>query len=137
MLLNSQEWVMRRVERVQFCDDQAATRRVSIDLYMPTTAPRYCIEGESAICLVPLTIMRRKTLVNFDAADDGGNTLPLMSMRHNQTLTEQIILALAESTPDVCCSPAVQEFAHVIAFGTQDQIQQAFQASGPKEGGRQ
>lgn len=126
MLMNGAQWVMRRVERVAFYDDRAAGRRVSVDFVVPGQAPRYCLTGDRAVCLIPLAVMRRKTLVNFSLTDADGSALSLVSMRHNQALTEQMILALADITPHVQCTPQVEAFAHAVAFGTQSELTEGF-----------
>lgn len=126
LLLNSPQWVMRRVERVAFHDDRTAVRRVSMDFLLPDASPRYQVANGQVVCLVPLTVMRRKTLVNFGLSDVDGRALSLMGMRHTQALTEQIVLALAEITPGVTCSPEVTAFAHALAYGTQQELEASF-----------
>jgi hypothetical protein len=126
MLMNSAKWVMRRVERVAFHDDRSASRRVSTDFVVPGQAPRYQLTGGRTICLIPLTVMRRKTLVNFNLTDEDGRALSLVSLRHNQALTEQMVLVLAEITPGVEQTRGVAEFARRLAFGDQDELTAAF-----------
>jgi hypothetical protein len=129
VLMNSAKWVMRRVERVSFRDDRTVVRRVSMDFAIPGQAPRYRVPGGGMVCLLPLTVMRRKTLVNFGLTDANGQALSLVSLRHNQALTEQMILALAEVTPGVRPTAEIEEFANAIAFGSQARLTAAFDAA--------
>lgn len=123
LLLKSREWVVRRVERVSFHDDRTIRRHVSMDLVVPPLAPAYQIGAAETVRLVPLTVMRKKTLVNFGIQGGQGEALSLLSMRHNQALTEQIVLALADVTRGIDSdSPALAEFAHVVAAGTQEEL---------------
>jgi hypothetical protein len=123
LLLKSREWVVRRVERVSFHDDRTIRRQVSMDFVIPPLAPKYQVSGTETVRLVPLTVMRKKTLVNFGIRDSRGEPLSLLSMRHNQALTEQMVLALADVTKGVdSSSPALAEFARIVAAGTQDEL---------------
>ena len=126
MLLNGPEWVTRRVERVQFIDDRAATRRVSMDFLVPSQAPCYHVAPREHVRLIPLTVMRRKTLVNFGVADVNGQALSLMSMRHTQALTYEMICVLADITLRKPYSDEVQTFAKAIASGTQSRLIEAW-----------
>ncbi len=127
LMLKSPAWVLRRVERVSFHDDRTARRRVSTDFSIPELAPYYQVGEDARVRLVPLTVMRRKTLVNFGLTDAEGKALSLVSMRHNQVLTEQIVLALADITPGVTCSTQLQKFARDLASGTQQELLDAFE----------
>jgi hypothetical protein len=135
VLMNSAKWVMRRVERVSFHDDRTVARRVSMDFVIPGQAPRYRVPGGGMVCLLPLTVMRRKTLVNFGLTDANGQALSLVSLRHNQALTEQMILALAEVTPHVSPTAEIEEFANAIAFGAQARLMAAFGAAHRNQAG--
>ncbi|MDD7926983.1 hypothetical protein [Actinomycetospora chibensis] len=126
MLMDSKGWVNRRVERVCFHDDRTAVRRVSLDYIVPGEAPRYRCGMGRTVRLVPLTIMRRKTLVNFGVEDMDGQPLSMITLRHNQALTEQMILVLAEITPNVSeTSTHVLALAHDVSFGTQEEMFEA------------
>jgi hypothetical protein len=135
MLLNGREWIARRVERVHFCDDRAVTRRVSVDFTVPNEAPCYRLSAEKRVRLIPLTVLRRKTLVNFGVADVEGRSLSLASLRHTQALTRQMILLIAETVPGVACSEEVLDFADAIAFGTQCELTDAYSAALGAEAG--
>lgn len=122
LVLSSPAWVHRRVESVSFRDDRTARRRVSVDLSLPCSAPRFVVDGVEHR-LLPLTIMRRKSLVNFDLRDESDASVPLLGLRQNQAVT----LALAEAwaravlgTPDLGCD--VSTFLRELVTGTQHEM---------------
>lgn len=65
-------WVLRRVEKVKFRDDRSVSRRISIDFLVREDAPVYEASGGQKFWLVPVSVMRRKTLVNYDLRNEGG-----------------------------------------------------------------
>jgi hypothetical protein len=122
LVLSSPTWVHRRVESVTFRDDRTARRRVSVDLSLPSSAPRFVVHGVEHR-LLPLTIMRRKSLVNFDLRDESDASVPLLGLRQNQAVT----LALAEAwaravldAPDVGCE--VRTFLRDLVIGAQQEM---------------
>src|SRR3954470_17490755 len=83
----SADWVVRRVENGSCVDDSTVRRFVSVDYEPPGDALTFrCPDGE-AVRLLPLAILRRKSLVNFDFRDHDGTALPLIGLRQNQALT--------------------------------------------------
>jgi hypothetical protein len=106
LLLSSQAWVHRRVEAMIFHDGTTATRRVSVDFTLPSQAPvcEVCARwpqaddhrgrGGSATPspvaaprLVPITLLPKRSLINFDLRDETGAALPHLELRQNQDLT--------------------------------------------------
>jgi hypothetical protein len=99
--------VHRRVEGVVFHDGTTATRRVSVDFTLPSQAPVCAVcarwpgsEGHrrgaeatpSAAAgppprLVPITLLPKRSLINFDLRDESGAALPHLELRQNQDLT--------------------------------------------------
>ena len=89
-------WVHRRVETVSFRDDRWATRRVSVDLTVPSADDSPF--GSSGPTLVPLTFLRqRQVLRNFDSRDSGGNALPVLTRAENASVHRDMLLAAAFS----------------------------------------
>jgi hypothetical protein len=97
-----------------------------MEFIIPSRAPSFRVAQGRTVRLLPLTVMRKKTLVNFGIHDNPDNTLSLLSMRNNQALTQQIVLALADLTPGVECTPELVEFARLVAAGTQEELLSAF-----------
>jgi hypothetical protein len=93
----SAEWVVRRVENVSFVDDCTVRRFVSVDYEPPPDALAFrCPDGE-VVRLLPLAILRRKSLINFDFRDHDGTALSLLGLRQNQALTLAVARAWAKS----------------------------------------
>jgi hypothetical protein len=91
------DWVVRRVEKVRFRDDRTVNRQISVDFVVRNDAPVFDAGSGRKFWLVPVSIMRRKTLVNFDLRDEKGSSLPLPGLRLTQRLDESILRAVALS----------------------------------------
>ena len=107
LLLSSQTWVHRRVEAMIFHDGTTATRKVSVDFTLPSQAPvcEVCTRWPQADDhhgrggpatpspvaapprLVPITLLPKRSLINFDLRDETGAALPHLELRQNQDLT--------------------------------------------------
>jgi hypothetical protein len=96
LYLGSARWVVRRVENVEFLDDRTARRRMSVDYASPESAVRlYRPSDDRWIRIVPLTVLRRKSLINFDLRDEDGRPMPLLGLRETQALTLAVARAWA------------------------------------------
>lgn len=89
------EWVLRRVEKVHFRDELHVSRNTSIELVVPDNAPVLVGEDGRKHWLVPVSIMRRRTLVNLDFRDEGGRSISLLGLRFTQKLDEAMLRAAA------------------------------------------
>jgi hypothetical protein len=116
LLLSSQTWVHRRVEAVIFHDGTTATRKVSVDFTLPSQAPTCAVcahwahangphpEGDSTAPsvpelpprLVPITLLPKRSLINFDLRDESGSALPHLELRQNQDLTFALLCIWAQ-----------------------------------------
>jgi hypothetical protein len=135
LLLCSSDWVSRRTEHVSFRDDRSVVRRVTVEFHVPEQAPVFRGKDGEAYHLLPLSVMRRKTLVNFELRDEGGRFVVLPSLRHNQAITESVLLACADATVEqtggaaptgVGSSREVADFVHQVVSGTQQQLATAY-----------
>lgn len=137
LLLRSSTWVSRRTEHVSFRDDRSVVRRVTIELHVPDQAPVFSGDDGQAYSLVPLSVMRRKTLVNFEVTDERGRSVVLPTLRHNQAITESVLLACADATVEQASGwtgagaaghPEIAEFVHRVVSGTQQQLAAAYES---------
>lgn len=124
LLLSSQTWVHRRVEAMVFHDGTTATRKVSVDFTLPSQAPvcavcarwpqadghhkRGGLTMPSPVAgpprLVPITLLPKRSMINFDLRDETGAALPHLELRQNQDLTFAMLSIWARhvlSTPPV------------------------------------
>lgn len=97
LMLRWNQWVHRRVELLRFIDEDVAHRRVSVDFTFPWWyhEARGTPERDPARLLVPLALLRKGTLVNFDLRDEGGNALPLLTTPQNGIVAEASLAMLA------------------------------------------
>jgi hypothetical protein len=101
-------------------------RRVSIDFTVPETAP-VVVLGDTSYRVLPLTIMRRKSLVNFDLRDEVDRSVPLLGLRQNQAITLALAEAWACTVARVDQPPVeVREFLAAIVSGTQETMMTAY-----------
>jgi hypothetical protein len=96
MLIAHPEWVHRRVDALEYRDDTTFRRRQSVHFSVPGAAPEIRV-GEAAFRLVPLTTLRKETLVNFDCRDEAGAALPVLTRRQQGVLTVRGMTAWAEA----------------------------------------
>jgi hypothetical protein len=129
LLVNADRWVHRRIESVTFHDDRSVSRRVSVDFTVPRDAPRLTINGCETL-LIPLTTLRKKTLVHFDLRDEQGAPIPLLGLRQTQALTmvmmaswAKFLLGLPLGQPLEC--EDLDGMLQSVATGTQDELDAA------------
>ena len=132
LLLQSNTWVSRRVEHVSFRDDRSVVRRVTAEFYVPEQAPIFRGDDGQDYSLVPLSVMRRKTLVNFQIRDDEDRPVAMPSLRQNQAITESLLLACADATKAGHSSQSpesrqqIEDFVHRVVSGTQRELFDAY-----------
>jgi hypothetical protein len=132
LLLQSSTWVSRRVEHVSFRDDRSVVRRVTAELYVPEQAPIFRGDDGQDYSLIPLSVMRRKTLVNFQIRDDEGRPVAMPSLRQNQAITESLLLACADATTGGHSSQnpegrqQIEKFVHRVVSGKQQDLVAAY-----------
>ena len=131
LIIDSSAWVVRRVEHVAFLDECTVRRRVSIDYVAPEDAVTFCRPSGQQVRILPIAIMRRKSLVKFDFRDHDGHALPLLGVRQNQALTLAIIRACAaaalhEQEPRQVIEPETGDFLDDVIAGDQTELWRAF-----------
>lgn len=135
LLLRSSSWVTRRTEHVSFRDDRCVVRRVTAEFHVPEEAPVFRGDDGVTYSLVPLSVMRRKTLVNFGLRDEEGRAVVQPSLRQNQAITESVLLACADAVlwqaGDGHCPAAVNladiaHFIHQVVSGDQEKLAAAY-----------
>jgi hypothetical protein len=136
LLLRSSTWVSHRTEHVSFRDDRSVVREVTVDFHVPEEAPVFRGDDDQAYSLVPLSVMRRKTIVNFQLRDGEGRSVALPSLRQNQAITESVLLACADaaierpgSTTRVGAAGhrAIAKFVHQVVSGDQRELTTAYE----------
>lgn len=118
------DWVLRRVETVQFERQRSVSRKISVQFIVPADAPVFRRSDGKRVYVVPLSIMRRRTLVSFKMEDEQETRLPMLGMRVAQQLDASIMLAAAASaSPIWAADPRVDEFIQDVVTGTVDIVE--------------
>lgn len=111
-------WVLRRVEKARFLSDRRIARSSTIEFRVPPEAPQIHSPGAEPRWLIPLSVMRRHTLVNFDLTTDGGASVSLFGLRFTQKLDESMLRAAARlARPDIRDHTEVDRFIHDAVSG--------------------
>src|SRR5512142_1008643 len=131
LMVNSSMWVVRRVEHVAFIDECTIRRRVSIDYVAPQGAVMLRRPDGQDVRVLPLAIMRRKSLVKFDFRDHDGRAIPLLGLRENQALTLAIARAWAAANLQALgvsekISAETEHFLDDVIAGDQIELWRAF-----------
>jgi hypothetical protein len=95
--LQFSEWILRRVEKVTFERDRSVSRTVAIEMNVRSDAPVFIDQDGRAFWLVPLSMMRRRNLVNLDIRDEHQDPITIPGIRLTQQLDESIQLAAASA----------------------------------------
>jgi hypothetical protein len=129
------EWVQRRTERVDFVRDRSVTRRTTIELNVRQDAPIFRDLGGQAYWLVPLSLMRRKTLVNLKLEDEQHRPLNMPGIRLTQQLDQSILLAAAATEPHLLTGlSSTQVFVQRLVAGDRQEVlkcQSELESPGP------
>ena len=95
LLLAQPDWVHRRVDALEYRDSTTFRRRQSVHFTVPDAAPELAI-GQTTARLVPLTTLRKETLVNFDCRDESGAALPVLTRGQQGLLMVRAMTGWAE-----------------------------------------
>lgn len=120
LMLRWNEWVHRKVETVTFVDEDAARRSVGIDFTLPfwIHQARGTPQNATKRQLVPLALLRKGTLANFDLRDEANSSLPLLTTAQNRQVAEASLVALANATLQldvVADAPSIQcDIRHLV-----------------------
>ena len=78
-LNRSARWIRRRVESVTFLDATSMQRRVSVDFSVPDET----ISPGDPPPVVPLALLEKRPLVDFDLQDESGQSLSVLTRQEN------------------------------------------------------
>ncbi|MET0143171.1 MAG: hypothetical protein ABW328_00040 [Ilumatobacteraceae bacterium] len=127
--LNSRTWVRRRVEHVEFIDDRTVRRRVSIDFTVPLYAPTVRM-GDQVLHMIPIALLERRSLINFDLRDEAGTAVSILSDRQNDAITAAILKGIAMTSPEMAgdeLDARIDGLIDVFAFGNKSDVRGAQQ----------
>jgi len=106
MLIAHPQWVHRRIDALDYRDDTTFRRRQSVHFTIPMAAPEVQVLG-ARFRLIPLTTLRKETLVNFDCRDEAGAALPVLTRRQQGLLIVRGMAGWAEEVVGAPLRPDV------------------------------
>jgi hypothetical protein len=90
-------WTHRRVEHVTFLEEDFVRRRISVDLTVLPRAPQgWEGVGGPGARLLPLGLLRKGRLAEFDLRQEGGEAVPLLTSAQNGPLATEVLAAAAQ-----------------------------------------
>ena len=113
-------WTHRRVEHVTFLEEDLVRRRISVDLTVPGRAPAgWGGVGGPGSRLLPLGLLRKGRLAQFDLRREGGEAVPLLTSTQNGPLSVEVLVAAASlvTGEDEPVPPGLRASLHAIATG--------------------
>lgn len=136
--LQFSRWMVRRVEKVSFDQDRNVTRRLTVDFNVREDAPLIVDKVGNRFWIVPVTLMRRRTLVNMCITDEDGHVLPTPGIRLTQQLDESILLsAIGTVAPELAEQEEVRAFIRKLVAGSRRETKDAMTLfEGSKEGSK-
>ena len=131
--LQASEWILRRTEKLDLTVEQAVRRTIALEFLVPNSAPVFIDHDGRRLRLVPLSLMRRRTLIGLRMRDEDGRALTLPGLRLTQQLDQSVLLAAAASrqaddwqTSDNLSRAEVQDWIVPAVSGTLHQVQRAY-----------
>lgn len=100
LIIDWAAWVHRRVETIEFRDEQTVRRRVSIDLELPAGVPHIDTapaDPEQPLYSLPLSRVRKRALQHFDLVDDARQSLPLMTAHQASRQATGALVTMAQA----------------------------------------
>jgi hypothetical protein len=117
LLLDTQRWIHRRVERVQYTDSELLRWQFSVDFTIPEGVPGIDHGKEQPrVYFVPIALMRKwPPLMSLDVRDEVGAPVPLLTSEKNRRVDAA---ALAGLLPVGSLGDALRDTARDIALAT-------------------
>ncbi|MEO7267626.1 MAG: hypothetical protein ABIW49_00255 [Knoellia sp.] len=107
-----------------FDRDRSVSRTIEIELLVRRDAPVFVDQDGRQFWLIPLSMMHRRTLVNFYITDELGNPLTMPGIRLTQGFDESILLAAANLDADdaLLGSQELREFVRDFIAGEKNPV---------------
>jgi hypothetical protein len=120
------EWVLRRVEKVRFTQERSVNRQISVEFRVPDYAPVIVDEdGTPVSWLVPLTVLRRRTVTNLDIRDEEDRSISLFGLRLTQSLDEAMLRAAAAPIDGAAPGAPSPQVIRDLVFGEREAVEAA------------
>ena len=106
LLVDPGAWIHRRVETAEFVDDRLVRRRVSFDFTVPQRVESI---DTGELLFLPLTLLRKGPLRNFDLDAADGQAIPVLTKPQNEVVAAESLTAIGETVAGVVLSAEVRE----------------------------
>jgi hypothetical protein len=108
-----EDWINRLVERIDLVDDETIRRQVSVDFTLPAG-----LAPEGATVYVPLALLRKEALTNFDVWQEDGARLSVLNTVDTVRVTVPALRSIADReaarqglAPDFNLDPLLTQLA--------------------------
>ena len=104
LIADERRWVDRRVETLTFVDETTVARQTSVHFSAPNLGPAVFEMSNVALSYVPVAMLKKAVLKNFNVRDRDGRPLPMLTRRQNARLSAVLLQQQAEGTlgEDLC-----------------------------------
>lgn len=98
LLVDQKAWTHRRVESIKVLDDKSVHRRVSIDFAIPERlGARRVRVTPDLLPYLPLTLLEKELLRNFDLRDSRGQPVSMLTKHENGRVAGDTLVVAAET----------------------------------------
>lgn len=91
-MYRTDSWLHRRTESLRWVDHALVRRQVTVDLEMPLRPRPDALDTH----LIPIAILWKEPLDDFDLRDEGSNALPVLTRRENSWVAWSVLAAMGE-----------------------------------------
>lgn len=120
-LIVDYSWIHRRVESIEVVDDKTLRRRTSIDFSLPTSVNG--VEVAVHLPFVPLTLLQKEVLRNFDLRDAEGRAVPVLTTDQNRRYAGAALVATARSVLEDDVPSTVARHLYELAGATRQRAE--------------
>lgn len=113
--LHSQEWVHHRLHQISFRDDATVRHCFTVDLTVPAQAPTFRVFQAQEVRLLPLDLLRKQDLVNFELRDQEDRSLSYFTRAQLSVLTGVMLTHYAEGLLDESLPHELAAFIQELA----------------------
>lgn len=112
--------VNRRVETIEIVDEQTSRRRVSVDVTVPRGGDLEST-GHEKLRVMPVALLARRTLSNFDITDEAGTALPVLTRDEGEAIVKEGLRGYAVSILGDEPLPAIAADLDALATGSEEE----------------
>lgn len=115
LLLDTEQWIHRRVERVQYAESDLLRWHFSVDFTITEKFPCFENRGNgSGIYYAPVALLRKwPPLLNLSVRDEAGRPIPLLTLDKNRRVDAEALIGLMPRA-----DPAIAAILRSIVFAS-------------------